>query len=354
MTSHEQNRRMNRELNRLETVFLKPETVSRPIVVQLATGTRCNLRCVFCTHRGPDVDDCYRDLTLEEFIPLTDPLPWASVVQLWGWGEPLCNPDYGRIFSWVTTNFPGIEVNISTNGTLLDEGWCRTLLDYGNISINASINAASAASYRKVAGADLFDRVAENMERFGALIKGWRGGCRISFSTSFVVIRDNLEEMPAFVELSARFGADHVQFMDLMHIPGGSEVVSVRYDAERARDLFAEARELAGRHRISIGSFLPYAEQDYFAMEKYGARATQDDPAPGLIPCYEPWRTLLVGTDGTSTLCCRSGVVTGNVREDGYEGVWNGPVYRDYRSTVNSATPPGICRRCPVKLGMSS
>jgi len=353
-------REMNFELNRLETVFQKPQLVSMPLVVQLSTGTRCNLRCAFCTDRGPATEAHYRDLTLDEFIPLTTGMDCSSTVQLWGWGEPFLNPHYGAIFDYVTEQYPGIEINISTNGTLFDETWQRRLLEYGNFSLNISINAASKETYRLVTGQGLFGQMERNLRRFRALREEYRGTARTRLTVSFVVVRDNLHEMAAFVDLAAEFAADHVQFMDLMHITTHCPDLSAAGRAAAVKEHFRAAVERAAVHHIGIGSFLPYAGNDYLAMERYGSGATAAAPidsapvvAP-LQPCYEPWRNMLVGTDGMATLCCRSGVVTGNVRQAGLTGVWNGETYQAYRAVVNSPAPPEICRSCPVKLGISS
>lgn len=347
-------REMNLELNRMETIFQKERLVSAPLMVQLPTGTRCNLRCVFCTDRTPSMASAYRDLALEDFLPMAQGLETASTVQLWGWGEPLVNPDYGAIFDHVTSAYPGIQINISTNGTLFDAGWQRKLLDYGNFSLNVSVNAATRETYRQVAGVDLFGRVAANLRGFGRRIGNRPGGC-VQYSVSFVVVRENLHEIPAFVDLAAEFGAGHVQFMDMMNINPAFDALSAGSEGERVRELFAEALNCAAARGVSVGTFLPYGGRDYLAMEKYGGTvAGGDGGGDALNPCYEPWRTMLVSTDGTASLCCRSGVVTGNLRDDGLDRVWNGDVYRFVRQTVNGPNPPEVCRSCPVKLGISS
>jgi MoaA/NifB/PqqE/SkfB family radical SAM enzyme len=346
---------MNLELNRMETIFQKERLVSAPLMVQIPTGTRCNLRCVFCTDRTPAVAGAYRDLSLEEFMPLAQGLETASTVQLWGWGEPLLNPEYGAIFDYVTANYPGIQLNVSTNGTLFDAAWQKKFLDYGNFSLNVSVNAASRDTYRQVTGVDLFGRMATNLRGFGRRLRSGASGCA-QYSVSFVVVRENLHEIPAFVDLAAEFGAGHVQFMDMMNINASFDALSAGSEGGRVRELFAEALQRAAAAGISVGTFLPYGEHDYLAMEKYGgspAVVASEEPV-ALNPCYEPWRNMLVSTDGTCSLCCRSGVVTGNMASDGLDAVWNGDVYQSVRKTVNSPAPPDFCRNCPVKMGISS
>lgn len=349
-------REMNLELARLESIFQKEQVASLPQVLQLPTGTCCNLRCIFCTDRSEAMAEQYRNLSLEQFIPLCDGLHWASVVQLWGWGEPFLNPEYGAIFDHVVEHFPGIEVNISTNGTLLDAQWQQRLLEYGNFSLNVSINAATASTYRLVTGTGLFDRVVGNLLSFRGMREQHAGRGKARFTVSFVVVRENLEEIPAFIDLAAKVGADHVQFMDLMEINRSFDAITPRDRGGRVKELFDEAQQRAAACGIAVGAFLPSADNDYLAMERYGGSIPDEGESrlEALKPCYEPWRNMLVSTDGTATLCCRSGVVTGNLRDQGLDAVWNSDVYQFVRRTVNSGTPPEVCRSCPVKMGISS
>lgn len=349
-------REMNLELSRLESIFQKERVASLPQVLQLPTGTCCNLRCIFCTERTPLMAGQYRNLSLEQFIPLCEGLHWASVVQLWGWGEPFLNPEYGAIFDYVVANFPGIEINISTNGTLFDALWQQRLMAYGNFSLNVSINSATASTYRLVTGTGLFGQLMENLLGFRALRERHAGTGKARFTVSFVVVRENLEEIPAFIDLAAKVGADHVQFMDLMNINRCFGAITPRDHGGRVKELFDEAQRRAADSGIGVGAFLPYADSDYLAMERYGGLIPDEGesrPEP-LKPCFDPWRNMLVSTDGTATLCCRSGVVTGNLRDQGLDAVWNSDVYQFVRRTVNSTTPPEVCRSCPVKMGISS
>lgn len=349
-------RHINSELNRLEAGEGREVLISRPPVVQIPTGSRCNLHCLCCTERSAATAGCYSDKSLDDFLPLAEGLAYAFVVQLWGWGEPFLNPHYPEIFDFVDRTCPAVEINVSSNGTLFDDFWQDKLLRHGNFSINFSLNAATRATYRAVTGRDLFPRVLGNLKRFarrrrevGELFKAYA-------TLSFVTIVPNYREIPAFVDLGAALSIQHVQFMDLLHIQADHPALSVAGRADEVRALFAAARERGKERGIGVGSFLPYAAQDYLAIpcEAPAPLTGEGWPVAGepTHPCFAPWRQILIGGDGTVTTCCRSGTVQGNLVEQSLEEVWNGPMFRQFRRTVNTAEPPAECRYCPVRYGL--
>jgi MoaA/NifB/PqqE/SkfB family radical SAM enzyme len=71
--------------------------------------------------------------------------------------------------------------------------------------------------------------------------------------------------------------------------------------------------------------------------------------------CQKPWTDLHNFTvDGRMDVCCiatgesQKRYALGNLLTQSFQDVWNGPVAREFRRTVNSATPLPPCRRCPM------
>jgi radical SAM protein with 4Fe4S-binding SPASM domain len=358
-----QYRQINVNLNALEATRLQPTLTSFPPLVQVSTGCKCNLRCAFCTERSSRTNSVYDNLSLEEFIPLTDALPYASTVHLNGWGEPLFNPEYKRIFKHITEHYSGIRIHLSTNGTLLGPAWRKRFVKYGNLSMNVSINAATRETYHQVVGKDLFEKLIDNLTSFRDMREAAGIIDTTNFSCSFVVMKQNLEEMPRFVDLAATLRANRVQFMDLMLLTKESLAYAVTDRKEETVRSLDEAVARGRRHGIVVGSFLNSAANDCLVVNK---TREQDDPNPTqasraddapvrqvrLRPCYAPWTSIMTTMDGGVHPCCRSNRVLGNLRERSIAEVWNGSLYQDFRKRVNSAEPPKECRLCPVKYGL--
>ncbi len=247
-------RDLNRILNKWESYFQKVVLSSRPIFVQLPTGTKCNLKCSFCTDREGEAIDSYKNLSFQEFLPLSGPLSLASLVQLYGWGEPFVNPDYEKVFDYVTGNYPGIQVYISTNGVLMKERWVKKLVSYGNVIVNVSLNAATPETYSQVMRADRFQEVLENIRNLDQARK--KSKFDLMLLLSFVALKQNIEELPKFVELASDLGAG-VMVQDLNVLVDRHKDLSLDLYPEpgRVSEIFKLARLKAAERNVSISSF---------------------------------------------------------------------------------------------------
>ena len=351
----------NHKLN-MEEQYEQMEVLrSKPLHVAVPTGNRCNLRCIFCTDRSPATE--YTDLTFDQFLRFTEPLEAASMVQLYGWGEPFVNPEYERMFDHVAEHYAGTRIYISTNGVLLTARWVDRLLGYGKCLINVSINAATRKTYAQIAQADLFQQVIDNVDRL-ARAKKERNATDLVISLSFVAIRPNIHELERFVALADELGVPYVIVQDLSIMEERHRQLFLGEDEQRARASFLAAAEEARSRGVYLDSFTHYAVT-YFSQER-GSYAhldlprdclpvwEQDDetlfsPQPG--ECYEPYQTFLISQNGATTTCCRAREVMGNLLEQSFDEIWNGKTYRAYRRAINTFRPPPACVSCPIKMG---
>lgn len=352
----------NRRLN-LQEQFAQYESLrSWPLHVAIPTGDRCNLRCVFCTDRSPSAD-WYTDATFEGFLRFVEPVRKASLVQLYGWGEPFVNRAYGKMFDYVTNNFPGTRLYISTNGVLLNERWAKKIIDYGKCLVNISLNAATAETHRAIAGFDVFARIVANVRRLVRL-RATRQVRDLVITLSFTATRINMAEFPRFIALSARLGIDYVVLQDLTLLEESHRALYLGNTPDLAREAFLKGSELALEKGIYLDSFM-HIPGIHFLRDRTESAAYelprdclavwhQDDDAPfqpQAGECYEPWMTFMMSQNGVVATCCRARESMGNLNQQSFQEIWNGDLYRTYRRTINTFRPPEACRSCPVKTG---
>ena len=350
----------NRRQNLKEQYEQREILHSRPLHVAVPTGERCNLRCIFCTDRS---NRPYADLTFDQFLEFTEPMEAAGLIQLYGWGEPLVNPNYERIFDYVTNRFFGARVYVSTNGVLLTDSWIDKFLSYEKCLINVSLNAATRATYARIAQLDLFDRVVDNVDRL-LRDRDRRGVTQLVVSLSFVAVRPNIAELAKFVSLCKDLGVTYGIIQDLNIMEERHRSLHVGQNEFRARRLFLAAARKARKFGIYLDSFTHYPAT-YFSQDRSQTTRIdlprdclsvweQDDespfyPQPG--ECYEPYKTFMISQNGAVTTCCRAREVMGNLRERSFQEIWNGEIYRAYRRSINTFRPPAACIFCPVKQG---
>ena len=353
----------NRDRNLREQYDQYETLQSKPTHVAVPTGDRCNLQCIFCTDRRQPCSDRYTDLSYEQFLRFTEALENASLIQLYGWGEPFVNPDYEKIFDHVVENFAGARLHISTNGVLLTDRWIGKLLAYGKCLLNVSLNAVTPQTYMQVTGRDSFDRVVDNLKHLISA-KQEHGVDDLVVSLSFVSIKPNIHELPRFIELSSELGINYVILQDLLILEKHHYPLSLGALEAETRRLFVRAAEIARERQIYLDSFTHYPVT-YFMQDRsqypeidwprdcLSVWEQQDEvlfyPQPG--ECYEPWQSFLISQNGAVTTCCRFREVMGNLQEQSFEEIWNGEKYRAYRRTINTFRPPEACTWCPVKTG---
>ncbi|MFX4261065.1 DUF512 domain-containing protein [Pelotomaculum propionicicum] len=118
----------------------------------LPITSQCNISCVFCSHRQnpPGVMvSRIKPCTLEEVseaLPFIDPArpvvigeSASRIIE----GEPLTHPAIREILSLIRHSFPRTPIQITTNGSLLDERTVEFLSRLGDVVVYLSLNSAN-------------------------------------------------------------------------------------------------------------------------------------------------------------------------------------------------------------------
>ena len=186
------------------------ENLSRldhPSRLFVETTSRCNLRCAMCVkHSGHGVQ-AEGDMSPETFRALEPALPKLDALILNGIGEPLLHP---RLEAFVKTAKQAMPthgwVGFQTNGHLLTRARASSLFAAGLDRIFLSVDAASQELFQTVrAGGSL-----GHVERALAALAEARQahpGRKLEVGAEFVVMRDNLAELPGMVSWLAARGA---------------------------------------------------------------------------------------------------------------------------------------------------
>lgn len=342
-----------------------------PTEVWLELTTRCNMvpPCIMCGRTAisdPDWHDM-DPLTWQRLLPV---LQQAHVVGLHGGGEPLLYP---QIFDLLDHLDPQrTEVGFNTNGRLLTPRNSRRLIEAQVAWISVSLDAASPGMYLRLRQVDRFEQVLAKIRQLDAL-KAELGSARPRVEVNMTVMCANLPEVPRFVELAAELDAAKVMFQQIK--PGGDWVREApdgyHFDyqqeelrncpqahAEAMAQAWERADDLGVRMEYEIvyretGADWPEERVRNFSLEELGGvEGREPHPAMAQAPagalCTDPWTNLLVYVDGEATFCCYHypKSILGNVRDQPFAEVWNGPRARTIRQLVLGTSPPRCCRGC--------
>jgi pyruvate-formate lyase-activating enzyme len=170
----------------------------------------CNARCEFCSAWLANAEP----MPVGLIDGVKDALPYLSEIDLVGWGEPLIHPELDGILEKLRDYCdPRARISLTTNGVHLKK-WAPKLLEAGVSDISISIHAARPETHEDLMGLakGSFARVIEGIEQIAA----YRAeGRKIRLSMTFIVTRQNLEEIPEFVALGERLQVDQLFFRTL-------------------------------------------------------------------------------------------------------------------------------------------
>jgi len=258
---------------------------ARLTTVNSEVTNRCNLRCGYCPVNR-SMARPKTDLPFDAFRDILDRTPTLRTLLPFQWGEPLLHP---RIFDMTRLAADrGINVFLTSNGTLLDGPTRRALLDSGLRRLTISVDGDDATHFRT------------------------RG-------TELAPIRRNV--------------------MSLKQERDASDS-SLRIDVSMVVD-----ESTQGQYAAFVNAWSPAVDRTQGIP-----RMLATDAAARTAACREPWRGLLVVlADGRVTACCADGegeLELGNAFNQDPAEIFNGEAMRDLRRCHADGKLPSVCAHC--------
>ncbi|HVA24018.1 MAG TPA: radical SAM protein [Chloroflexota bacterium] len=324
------------------------EPLDNPRELYIEVTNRCNSLCVTCPLTfSPQEAEHY--LGFDELTNLVDQFPALRRVVLQGIGEPLMNRQLAPMIRYLKDR--GVYVIFNTNAILLYPKRQVELVESGLDELRVSCDSSTPETYAKIRGVNLLPKVLKNV---GEMMQTRQrlGAERPRVSLWFTGVKENIEELPGLVDIAGQMGVDEVYLTRMVFFGEGlaTEDQSI-FNAEEAlsrqvADIVAEAERRAVAQGIALKSAGALAPSDYAS-----GPGEVRNPWQG---CRRPWRLGYVTANGNALPCCVApftdvpyeDLILGNVKDGGFNAVWNGQRYRDFRNRHQSDDPPDACRRC--------
>lgn len=184
---------------------LQERGLSPPKNLTVAITGACNLRCRHCWVEAGEASSA-ASISLPVLVEMAEEFArlGGEGIRFTG-GEPLCHPDWLELLR--TARVLGFQrVGMQTNGMLLREKDVAALreLDFSGLSIQVSLDGATAPSHDRVRGKGAFDRALRGIRRLT------EGGLAPRLTLFFTEMKHNLEELPQVLELAADLGVGSV------------------------------------------------------------------------------------------------------------------------------------------------
>ena len=278
-----------------------------PLHVDFESTNRCNLRCSMCQIDFNGMKQGNMDISLYKRLIRECGENHLPSIKLNYRGEPTLNKDLPEMIK-LAKDAGIIEVQLNTNGVLIDEMLANDLIDAGLDRIKFSIDGASPEIYESIRGTN-YKKVVNNVDNF-VRIRNEKGKNRPIVHVQMVYMQDNMDEAVKFVQL----------WDDIVNRIGFS-----RY---RSTD-----RVLNDDRRV--GSMPTIA-----------------------VPCSQLWQRLLVTYDGQILMCCGDHKALnplGNVNNSTLKEIWHSDLLQRYRKLhmANRSDEISACSICEVNCADS-
>jgi radical SAM protein with 4Fe4S-binding SPASM domain len=238
----------------------------------------------------------------------------------------------------------GIRSTIGSNGTLIDEGMARKMLDAGVMAIAISVDGANAQthdSFRGVAGA--FEQTLKGIE-----------ACRnagLPFQFNTVIRKETLSQLGDMLRMAVGRGANAAEFFDLV-VAGrakqecGEQVLSLE-ERKQAMEWLAEAQQDCPIViRVPGCPMYPLLlQQKQIQPKHFHAEMLRRVPYYGRgCAAGMPMGYAMIKSNGEVNPCMLLQVNLGNIREQSIISIWeNSPILAQLRQRDMLKGECGVC-----------
>jgi len=230
----------------------------------LPITSQCNARCLFCSHKGNPSDvlvyklpylslDDYREL-ISFLNPDTKIIIGDSATRIIE-GEPFLHSDIFDILALIRKSYPSSLIQITTNGSLLEERSIQSLEVLKPLELNVSVNSINFRQHLMRIYRDNCVKALKLLSKTG-----------IPFNASIVAVKTN-NSWQDLQETIQYLDECNVQLIRVF-VPGWSRLI--KPDAEffqLYKEIFLEVEEIAKRTRVPVVVEPPVIEELHAQVE---------------------------------------------------------------------------------------
>jgi putative metalloenzyme radical SAM/SPASM domain maturase len=185
-----------------------------PAKLFVEVTTHCNLECGMCVKQNGTGGIPVGSMSAETFERLVPAFPHLDALVLNGIGEPLLHPDLETFISRARPLLPeSAWVGFQSNGMAMTDQRAASLVNAGLDRICISLDTVSDESFRSIRSGGEMKGVAA---AFASLNKARGRGRELAIGIEFVMMRNNLGDLPDAIRWAGRSGASFVIVTQLL------------------------------------------------------------------------------------------------------------------------------------------
>ncbi len=261
-------------------------------------------------------------MDLQTFKNLVDDVgEYVLWMDLYNRGEPLLNRNIFEMISYCSSR--NVATRMSSNLNLLDDSGAERMVQNGLDYLVVAMDGANQDTYARYRVRGDLRVVVENVRR----VVYWKhklGSLTPRITLRVLLTRYNEHELPDIRRIASELSVDNLLFFPM----------------------FVDAAK-----KENIEEWLPRDENKSWYDYSEGSNSLSTTKR---IICPELWRRGVVNWDGSVYPCCfvDTGQAYGNVREQSFRSLWNGPSFvKSRQALIGGDTTAGtICANCQGSL----
>lgn len=299
---------------------------------------RCNLTCSMCSYwRRPGLSEL-SELSTEQWEKVISDAASLGCRKIhFSGGEPLLRSDLEHLVMKATAL--SLQVNLTSNGTLLSEERAESLVGAGIHSVTLSIDSPSRKVHDKVRGAGAWRATVEGAKRLRRAAKKHRS--KVGLRINVVLSKKTYRTAVGVPELASHLRAKGVLLIPVDDTEGRGQRLGKRqiqeYNTVAGTRLAAAG--IGSSHPFGISARdISLSSRGLYALGEYDSQ-----------PCLIPWVHSFILPDGQVFPCCMrhgSGPRLGSVASESLVSTWHSRSYMAFRRQLLVAQPVEPCVRC--------
>lgn len=306
------------------------------LVAKVKLTWRCNLRCRVCALWRLPEDRSSPPLCTEKVGELLSRLNELGLRKVhFSGGEVLLRDDFPIILE--KARELELQVNLTTNGTLLDKETARQLIAHRVHTAAFSIDGATEKKHDAMRGVEgAWRKTWKGIERLRARKEAKGRGPVLAVNT--VVTRKNIERLPEMYELLKSRGIDSWRLL-----PVRTQDSKLRPNADQWADLASAWEDWKPMLTRQLAGWRSIRNARRAAKGKYAGITFEDHP------CFAPWFNIFIDADGAVYPCCTGRYkmpAYGNVLESPLDEIISSINRREICASMASGHEFEVCRSC--------
>ena len=337
-----------------------------PLTVYWSVNSVCNLHCKMCDvgtatsdsnfFANLRIDGKLHEIAIERYRSVIDEVaghrPAVSITST----EPLMYKPLGEAVAY--TRSRDLDVTVTTGGYLLPQR-AEELAEAGLSRLVVSIDGPSGVHNEIRGRKDSFERSAEGITRFREVSE--RRGHRAQILVNYTISNLNYRELELFYEAMVPLPVDRINFTYMNFV---TPEMALRHNATWGAKYQATVNCLSEETqpgRVDVGALYRQIEAvkrrdrergrvaflPEFTLDQLGRYFYEPDAFMGNSRCMVNWFIAQIIASGEVipyTRCYH--VVLGNINEEPFMDIWNGPRARAWRRDLRTHRRFPACTRC--------